>query len=92
MLEIAAKQRPRRILLHLGAGPRSIRGRGGKVGGVMLQVDACPRLAAERGGADGALCCTEEQIDTLARQACPRSVGRGRHLGTSFRVPGIDHQ
>ena len=37
---------------------------------LMLQVDACPRLAAERGGAGGAYCCTEEQIDTLARQAC----------------------
>ena len=35
----------------------------------LLQVDACPRLAAERGGAGGAFCCTEEQIDTLAQQA-----------------------
>ena len=58
----------------------------------MLQVDACPRLAAERGGADGAFCCTEEQIDTLARQACPRNVGRGRHSGTSFCVSGNDDQ
>ena len=60
------------------------------MGGVMLQVDACPRLAAERGGADGAFCCTEEQIDTLARQACPRNARRGRHSGTIFHVLGKD--